>query len=194
MPQPLFKTCHTLFLNTQILRLITPTSQNYVCSSRSFGSKNSTLEFFSSKIITMKVNMLIKTIFYLANYTSLLKQANFKSDHAHFIKLHLLKRVILTKKDFTMFEPSNNCKPKNPFFILHTLHLCWSKQISKLTTLFSKLCPLKMRYFGYKKQFQFFEPFRNNFLQSTMMFIIFWDFFDGWANFPFSTSETKHDY
>ena len=28
----------------------------------------------------------------------------------------------------------------------------------------------------------------------TIMFIIFWDFFDGWSNFTFTISKTKCDY
>ena len=46
----------------------------------------------------MKVNESIKTIFYLPPYESLLKQGNFKTDQAQFLKLCLLKRIILLKK------------------------------------------------------------------------------------------------
>ena len=45
----------------------------------------------------MKVIEPIKTIFYLLHYACLLKQANFKLDHAYLSKVYQLKWAILVK-------------------------------------------------------------------------------------------------
>ena len=105
----------------------------------------------------MKVNESIKTIFYLLHYASLLKQANFKTDHAHLSKLCLLKRVILVNKQhFGIFEPSNNCNKVNKsiktnFFLAH--HASSLKEANFKTdhAYLSNLCLLK-RVILVKKQ------------------------------------------
>ena len=56
----------------------------------------------------MKLDESIKTIFYLPDYSSLLMEANLKTEHTHFLKLCLLKRVVLYKKlNFRGFGSSN---------------------------------------------------------------------------------------
>ena len=59
-----------------------------------FAWKTTFSKFFSTQIFAMKVDGAIKTIFYLTHYTFLLKCRNFKTDHTHFSKLCLLKRVV----------------------------------------------------------------------------------------------------
>ena len=121
----IFYLSHVASLLKQISKLTMPTFQNYVCSNRLFWLKNNIWESFSTQILAMKVNESIKTIFYLLHYASLLKQVNFKTDHAHFSKLCLLKRVILVNKQhFGIFEPSNNCNKVNKsiktnFYLAH---------------------------------------------------------------------------
>ena len=78
----------------------------------------------------MKVNESIKTIFYLPPYESLLKQGNFKTDHAQFLKLCLLKRVILLKKQHQRtFLHSYICKKMSiqTISMSHNMHPCHTK-------------------------------------------------------------------
>ena len=77
----------------QISKQTMPTVQKCVCSNALFCLKNNIVEFFSTKIFLIKVDESIKTIFYLTHYASLLK-----TEHTHFSKLCLLKRVVLYKR------------------------------------------------------------------------------------------------
>ena len=53
----------------------------------------------------MKVNEPLKSIFYHPHYAYMLKEANLKTDRAQFLKLYLLKRIILLQKqDFRIFQ------------------------------------------------------------------------------------------
>ena len=58
----------------------------------------------------MKVNESLKTISNLPHYASLLRKAIFKADHAQFLKLCVLKFIILLEKQyFQIFQYSNIC-------------------------------------------------------------------------------------
>ena len=62
----------------------------------------------TNQILIQKVNEPLKTIFYLPHYASLLSKSNFKIDHAHCLKLYLLKCIILLEKRyFRIFQHSN---------------------------------------------------------------------------------------
>ena len=102
----------------------------------------------------MKVDESIKTIFYLTQYASLSKEANFKTDYTHFSKLCLLKRVVLYKKEnFQVFESSdiryeNKQVNKNHFA---SYEKCLSINLSKiydLSCLLSKTLSAQSYYFG----------------------------------------------
>ena len=45
-----------------------------------------------------------------------------------------------------------------------------------------------------QKNSQYLCRFLVHFFMYTTTIFIFWDFFDGWANFPFTTSETRRDF
>ena len=112
----------------QIPKRATSIFQNCVCSSSLFCFENNISEVFSTQIFAMKVDEPLKTIFYSTHYTSLLKKANLKTEHAHFSKLCLLKRVVLYEKQhFRVFE-SSNIRNKN-------------KQVNKSNFLFCKTQP-----------------------------------------------------
>ena len=49
-------------------------------------------------MLAMKVNEPLKTFFYLAHYASLLKKVIFKTDHSQFLKICLLKCILLLEK------------------------------------------------------------------------------------------------
>ena len=62
----------------------------------------------TNKVLKKKVNEPLKTIFYLPHYASMLSKATFKIDHAHCLKLCLLKcTIFLEKQHFRIFQHSN---------------------------------------------------------------------------------------
>ena len=62
----------------------------------------------TNQILIQKVNEPLKTIFYLPRYASMLSKSSFKIDHAHCLKLCLLKCIILLEKRyFRIFQHSN---------------------------------------------------------------------------------------
>ena len=110
----------------QISKYTTPTVQNCVCSNALFYLKNNIFAFFSTKILAGKIDEAIKTIFYLTHYESLLKLANLKTEYSHFLKLCLLRRTVLYKKqNFRVFESSNigneNKRVNKNHFLFSTL-------------------------------------------------------------------------
>ena len=111
----------------------------------------------------MKVNESIKIISYRPHYASLLKEANFETDHAHFSKLCLLKWIILLQKQhFRIFQPSkirNEIRRVNEnHFLSLTPYI--SIKVSKFQTdhaHFSKLCQVKRIILVKKQHLGIFE-------------------------------------
>ena len=112
-----------------------PTVQNCVCSKLFFWFKNNIQEPLRNQTLKKKINEPLKTIFYLPHYAHLLSKVNFKIDHAHFLKLCLLKCTILLQNQpsriFQRPNIRNETKGVNKNHFLYST-LCISVKVSKL--------------------------------------------------------------
>ena len=103
----------------------------------------------SNQTLKKKVNDVLKTLFFLPHYASLLSKENFKMNCTHCSKLCLVKCIILLEKqDFRIFPHSNirnetKAANKNHFL---SFTLCISVKVSKFKNKprhCSKLCLVK---------------------------------------------------
>ena len=94
----------------------------------------------------------MKFIPYLSHKAPLFKYANFKTDHAYFSKLGLIKCIILLEKqhfrNFRIIRNKANEYKKKKNSILHNIHLCHNIHLSQISeqsdnSHFSKLRPRK---------------------------------------------------
>ena len=111
----------------------------------------------------MKLEDSRKTIFYLPHYTSLLKEAKFKIDHTHCLKMCLFKCIIFLKnQDFQIFQHSNIRNETRGVNKNHFLSstLCISVKVSQYQNrprpLF-KTVSVQMHYFPGKSTFSNFS-------------------------------------
>ena len=148
----------------------------------------------SNQALKKKVNELLKTIFYLPHYASLLTKASFKKDHAHFSNMcrkccfsskimHLNALFCLKNNIFEFFSTqifAMNLEEsiKTIFYLPHYASLLSKASFKIYHAHFSNMCLLKCIILLEKQHFRIFQHSnirnetrgvnKNHFLSSTL--------------------------